>query len=85
MYIVPNGGIGVDVPERTKRKLNSAARIVVGVPSTQTAVTGFSAAADAHSDGRRPKPMHAKPVDVYMACVADVDEGLLYSIAMLFE
>ena len=42
MYIRMNAGIEMVVPAYTNRKSNSAARIVVGVPSAQDAVTESS-------------------------------------------
>ena len=55
-------GICSLVPAYTKRKSNSAARIVVGVPSTQLAVTRSSTEPEEQYDLRSPNPRHTKPV-----------------------
>ena len=85
VYIEWNGGIDVLVLDRTKRKSNSAARVIVGVPSLQLAVVASSVAPDSQMDGRIPKPRHAKPALVKMACVVYDDCGFQYSIATVSE
>ena len=83
--IEPNAGIVVDVPDCTNWNRSSVVRMISAVPSRHVAVARSTAAVDAHSDGRMPKPMHAKPAAVNVACVVKVDCGFQYSTATLSE
>ena len=74
--------IGVVVPVCTAVKSNSVARNITGVPSAQLA-SAVTAAPVSHNDVRTPKPKHAYPSDVNTACVADVDTGDTYSVAIV--
>jgi hypothetical protein len=72
-------GICSLVPAYTKRKSNSAARIVVGVPSAQLAITRSSTDPEEQYDARSPKPRHTKPDEVSRACDVLVLKGVTYA------
>ena len=74
-------GIGVMVPAITKRKTNSPPRIVVGEPSSHSALARLSAAPESQYDGRSPNPRQANPEEVSSACDAVGETRSKYSIS----
>ena len=78
VYRRSNAGVESPVPACTKRKSNSAPRIVVG-PVVHSAVTASSPEPDSQYDVRSPNPMQTKPEVVKTACEVVFVIGVTYS------